>query len=354
MLVLLATLALAVEIQPILPANGAKPVGPYTPGLLAGDYLYVSGQGAGGATGIDAQTRACLNNVKAIVEGAGLTMANVVYAQLYLADIKNYEAVNQIWPEYFPDLPARATLEVTRMPTDTPIEVTVVAYKGKREAVTPPNTASIVPITPGVMTADRFFIAGILGRDNENNVIPKTVEAQVDTLVERFQRVLTAAQLTPAHVAFLNVYRTPAMPLALVTRALSKLYRADRPAVAIVEVPALPFGANVSLTGVAGRDLASVRREGVCSTIGETRYCSLSSGSTEVTGRQTRSTLRRLDLDRIVATNVYLDSIDEFAEMNAAYAEAFSGKVLPTRTTVQPMKTGRNGRKFRFSFVALR
>ncbi len=358
---LLSTLAAlassAADIKLVTPANAAKPVGPYSPGLLVGDYLYVSGQGAG-VNGvipptIEEQTRACLNNVKAIVEGAGLTMNQVVYAQLYLADVKNYEAVNKIWPEYFADLPARATLAVTRMPTDTPIEITVVAFKGAKEKVTL-ATPSPVPISPGVLTSDRFYLAGILGRDAENNTIPEKVDAQAAVLFERFERVLTAAKLTPKHVAFLNIYHTPQMPLEPITRRLARLYKGERPAIAMVEVPALPFGANVSLTGVAARDLAQKRKDGACTLIGATRFCSLASGSTDLVDRQTRNTLRLLDLTDVVVSNVYLDSIDEFTPMNQAYAEAFAGKTLPTRTTVQPMKPGANGAKFRYSFISVR
>jgi 2-iminobutanoate/2-iminopropanoate deaminase len=343
----------AADIQTIVPSNGAKPVGPYSPGLLAGDYLYVSGQGSTAKGKFEEHARSCLNNVKAIIEGAGLAMNQVVYAQLYLADIRNYEAVNKIWPEYFGELPARAALAVTRMPTDTPIEVTVVAYKGAREKVTL-ALPSPVPITPGILTADRFYLAGILGRDAENNTMPEKLEGQAAVLFERFERVIEAAKLTPRHFAFLNIYHTPQMPLEPITRRLARIYKGDRPAIAMVEVPALPFGANVSITGVAARNLADRQKDGACVSIGATRFCSLASGSTDLVDRQTRNTLRLLDLTNVVVSNVYLDSIDEFGEMNKSYAEAFAGKTLPTRTTVQPMKPGANGAKFRYSFVSVR
>jgi len=69
---------------------GVKPVGPYSPGILVGDYLYVSGQGGRDAAGtlsptVEGQTRQTLQNVKAIVEAAGLTMEHVVYSQVYIA-----------------------------------------------------------------------------------------------------------------------------------------------------------------------------------------------------------------------------------------------------------------------------
>src|SRR5947208_17187210 len=79
-------------IRAIVPNNGVAPIGPYTPGVFAGDYLYVSGQGAKRADGqmpasFESQVRQTLENVKSVVEAAGLTMKNVVYTQVYLDDI---------------------------------------------------------------------------------------------------------------------------------------------------------------------------------------------------------------------------------------------------------------------------
>src|SRR5688572_21408008 len=73
----------------VIAPPGPKPVGPYSPGIVAGDFLYVSGQGARDREGAlppapDAQVRQTLENVKNIVEAAGLTMGHVVYCQVYL------------------------------------------------------------------------------------------------------------------------------------------------------------------------------------------------------------------------------------------------------------------------------
>src|SRR4051812_47360207 len=81
--------AFAAEKKAISPANGPKPVGPYSPGVLTNEYLYVSGQGAKKADGsipasLDDQLRQCFANIKTIVEAAGLTMEHVVMSQVYL------------------------------------------------------------------------------------------------------------------------------------------------------------------------------------------------------------------------------------------------------------------------------
>ena len=77
------------ERRRVIAPPGPKPVGPYSPGILADDFLYVSGQGGRDAEGklpatIEGQVRQTLQNVKVIVEAAGLTMEHVVYSQVYL------------------------------------------------------------------------------------------------------------------------------------------------------------------------------------------------------------------------------------------------------------------------------
>ena len=86
----LACMHLRAEGNVIMPP-GAKPAGPYSPGILAGEFLYVSGQGAEGPDGRfpemrGDQIRQCLDNMKPIVEAAGLTMEHVVYTQVYLTE----------------------------------------------------------------------------------------------------------------------------------------------------------------------------------------------------------------------------------------------------------------------------
>jgi 2-iminobutanoate/2-iminopropanoate deaminase len=126
----------AVERKAIFPTS-AKPIGPFSPGVLAGDYLYVSGQGARDANGnlpagVAAQTKQCLNNIKTIIEAAGLTMDHIVYTHIYLTDMRNYGPMNSAYATFFKDpLPARSTMGVTRMPLDTPVEISAIAFRDK-------------------------------------------------------------------------------------------------------------------------------------------------------------------------------------------------------------------------------
>lgn len=338
-----ASLVLAADLRVVVPSDGPKPVGPYSPGIVHGDYLYVSGQGSAvngkHPDGVEIQARACLNNVKAIVEAAGFRMEQIVHVQLYLADIAQYDGVNRIWPEYFPTPPARATLAVKRMPTDTPIEITVVAYRGKAQRVFLPDARPSVPMSPGMLTADRLYIGGILGRDAEAGSIPSGARAQAELAFKRYGRVLEAAKVDKLATAFVTVYHTPQMPLQDLTITMTAYFGDRLPPHSVVEVPALPLGANIEITGVAARNRSDRKSDGDCSVIRDTAFCAL--------GENLRAE------EKVVATNVYIDSIDEFSSMNLKYAEAFNGKALPTRTTVQPMPVGKQP-KFRFSYIAVR
>src|SRR3984893_1731918 len=128
MVFLLANGALAQQRQIEIPDR--KSLNPArSSGIDAGEYVYVSGQGPERPDGsvpsdFDAQATQALENVKAIVVAAGLTMEHVVYVQVYLEDLNNYERLNKIFAKYFPHIPpARAVLGVARVP-QSPIEIT--------------------------------------------------------------------------------------------------------------------------------------------------------------------------------------------------------------------------------------
>src|SRR5215510_6754341 len=96
--------------QQIFTNTGAAPVGPYSQGLRVGDFLFVSGQGAldpvtGKIVGetIEEQTARVLENIKAILEAGGATLADVVKANSYLSDIALFERYNKVYASYFPD-----------------------------------------------------------------------------------------------------------------------------------------------------------------------------------------------------------------------------------------------------------
>ncbi len=115
--------------------NAPRPSGPYSQAIIAGDFIYVAGQGpTDPATGkvvrdsIGAETRQVLKNIQAILEAAGATMADVVKCNVYLANRYDFAAMNEVYREFFPtEPPARTTVE-SHPPADIRVEIDCVAY----------------------------------------------------------------------------------------------------------------------------------------------------------------------------------------------------------------------------------
>ena len=358
----LAAFAQSERFVRVFPTTGARAGGPYSPGLWAGERFYVAGQGARTRegtlpVGAEAQIRQVLNNVKGLVEAAGLTMEHVVNSQVYCEDLRHYELLNRIWREYFPGRPpARSTAQAAALPGPTPFEVNAIAVRDKSTVVGVelPGSKSPVPLSPMVMVKDRAFVSGILGRDAEAGVIPASFEAQAGMAFARLERVLRAGKLDARHMIALNVALTESMPEAVVQAALAK-WGAERRelAVTITRVVALPFGANVSLHGVATRHLRPRSRQGNCVGADGTVYCGQFAADdyrTALIGLT--GLLQRFagGLPTIVATYVQLDDVREFGAMNQVYAELIP-QPLPTRTTTQPAAVGRSA-KFRIAVIA--
>ena len=129
----------AFSMKEIISTTGAPgAIGPYSQAVKAGDLLFVSGQlpidpatGAFAGDDIAAQTRQSLTNVKNIVEAAGMTMADVVRVGVFLQDMEHFGAMNAVYGEFFTgDCPARAAVQVARLPKDALVEIEAVAYKG--------------------------------------------------------------------------------------------------------------------------------------------------------------------------------------------------------------------------------
>ena len=122
--------------QAIKPEKAPKAIGPYSPAVLINDTLYISGQlGIDVKTGelgkdIESQTRFSLNNLKTILEDAGMNMDNIVKTTVLLSDINNFSAMNNIYNEYFNEpYPARAAFEVAALPKGGLVEIEAIAVK---------------------------------------------------------------------------------------------------------------------------------------------------------------------------------------------------------------------------------
>ena len=117
---------MADQLQPVTARNLPPPVGPYSPGMVVGNLVFVSGQaGRDPATGrlagdsIEAQTEQVLKNIATILEAAGTTMQHVIRCGVFIVDMKEFPRMNEVYARVFgAHRPARTTVEVSGLPGD--------------------------------------------------------------------------------------------------------------------------------------------------------------------------------------------------------------------------------------------
>ncbi|MBC8016324.1 MAG: RidA family protein [Sporomusaceae bacterium] len=127
-------------MKTVINTNGApQAIGPYSQAIKANGFLFVSGQipldpvtGQIVYGGVEAQTYQVLNNLKAILVHEGLSFDNVVKASVFLKDLGDFETVNKVYGQYFAnEPPARACVQVAKLPRDVSVEIEVIAVYGK-------------------------------------------------------------------------------------------------------------------------------------------------------------------------------------------------------------------------------
>ncbi|MEN3038044.1 MAG: RidA family protein [Candidatus Kryptonium sp.] len=125
------------EKKIIYTERAPKPIGPYSQAIVAGDFIFTSGQipidprtNQVVQGDIKGQTRQVLENLKAVLEAAGATFDDVVKVNVYMKDLNEFSAMNEVYSEYFKNSPpARTTVEVSRLPRDVKIEIDLIAVK---------------------------------------------------------------------------------------------------------------------------------------------------------------------------------------------------------------------------------
>jgi len=124
--------------QIIKTTNAPAPIGPYSQAVQAGNFLFVSGQvainpesGELNIGNIEEETHQVMRNLKAVLLEAGLTFDHVVKSTIFLSDMGTFSQVNEIYGQYFTaDFPARETVQVSVLPKNVNVEISVIAVLG--------------------------------------------------------------------------------------------------------------------------------------------------------------------------------------------------------------------------------
>ena len=129
---------MAAPLAPVSTSDAPGAIGPYSQAIIAGGFLFASGQipldpttGTITEGGITAQAHQVLQNLGAVLKAAGISYDRVVKTTVYLSDMANFPAVNEIYATYFPaPAPARATIQAAALPRNVLVEIDLVAFVG--------------------------------------------------------------------------------------------------------------------------------------------------------------------------------------------------------------------------------
>lgn len=124
------------KTKAILPPGSPPPLAPYSPGMQAGNILYVSGMLSMDATGatfavgdVRAQTRKVLESVRSVVESAGGSMRDVTFNSIFLKDLSDYAGMNEVYAEFFPVAPpARYCIRADLVRPEFLVEISSIAH----------------------------------------------------------------------------------------------------------------------------------------------------------------------------------------------------------------------------------
>lgn len=122
----------------ITTTEAPAPIGPYSQAVSAGGFLFASGQialdplnGQLVTINILQETNQVMRNIGSVLAAAGMDYSHIVKTTIFLKDMEQFSAVNDVYGEYFNgDFPARETVQVSRLPKDVNVEISVIAFKG--------------------------------------------------------------------------------------------------------------------------------------------------------------------------------------------------------------------------------
>lgn len=342
------------------------PVGPYSPAVVAGGLIYLSGTLAQDATGtigprgdVAGQVRRVLERMRGVLEAAGSSLPQVVAVTVYLRSPGDFAAMNEAYRAYWPDAPpTRTTVVADLVLPDALVEVSMIAVpNGAERAVVHPKgwMKSPNPYSYAIRTGDTLFVSGLVSRNGrDNSVVTGDIVAQTRAVMDNAGEILEAASMSHANVVSNRVYLPDAGAFQQMNETYRRYFPTAPPARAtvkaaltspqyLVEMTMIasaaerrviddgrPANPNLSAAIAAGRH---VYLSGMLDTRAETRG--------DVAG-QTRQTLARIGgalaaagvtPADVVDALVYLPNLKDFQAMNGVYREFFT-KDFPARATV--------------------
>ena len=384
-------LAQAQTLKVIYPAGYKSNDRPYSPAVLAGGTLYVSGQVPMNAEGnvpedFKGQVRQALLNLQNVLRGAGMDFGNVVWLNVYLTDMGNLAAMNQVyWKMIGPNPPARTILQVAALPAGQQVQVNCIAVADnqQRREIWPSGWRRGVHIDPpAILAGDVLYLSAQGDRDPLTGKRAADFPGEVKQALDNVGEVLRAAHMSYKNVVWVNPYMESGSRQSY--GVMSKVYATyfefgNTPGRGTISVVGLPEGGHIVFSCIAGADLSkrkAVRPRNMPPSptaspgvlYGNTLYLSAKGpfipGQGIVTSQfdlQLRQSMRNLldglqeadmDFSNVVWSTVYLRNMPDYGQMNGLYKTFFHG-MFPARTTLQQnFETGEIGAE-QISFIAV-
>jgi 2-iminobutanoate/2-iminopropanoate deaminase len=356
----------------VITADRAAANPPFSPGILAGTTLYLSGQlgrnpsTQAPAAGIREQTRYAMENIGALLGAAGMGYPNVVKCHVYLASMDDYAGMNETYRSFFPDrVPARTTIEAAGLPYDAGVEIACIAYAdvSRISVVVPPKGSLPVPLGPysaGVWAGETLYLSGMGGQFPDGRPLPTSLGGQVRQALVNIGTTLEAAGLSHSDVLSGEAYVTTPAEAAEFPAAYGSFFAppSTHPRLMIF-VPRLPGPIKAELTVVAARDTGrrevippSNSRENVAraARAGDALYTRGESAEDAGAGfeAQYRAVLKRqeailraagLGWADVADVQVYLTDLDNMEDLDDIFRATFP-QDPPARTTIRVRPSG--------------
>ena len=222
---------------------GAAPRSHASPAIRDGEYLYISDMAevGGPAKGVSEQTRRALGQLEAVLAASKLTLGDVVKIELYLTDLAQLDAVNQILRPAFKHAPTRTVVGVRELPNGAALALNAIAARGGK-AVKAAGVASSADESAAIQVGNRLFISGRTATPTLDTA------GQIREVMDDFGKLLKAAGMNFSHVVKGKVYVATMEDYAAMNAAYGSYFTDLFPTRSCIEMTALPHNAKVAIT----------------------------------------------------------------------------------------------------------
>ncbi len=342
---------------------GAPPIGPYSPAVVAGGLVYVSGMLGTGADGqlvgpdVGSQTQRILDRLREILDAAGSSLSQTVSVSVFLKNPADFEALNAAYREYFRESPPARTTVVTDLLNGALVEISAIAVLNgaAREVLIPDGwMKSPRPYSYIVRTDDLVFFSGLISRRGaDDTFVPGTVGQQTKTILDNASTLLKTAGVSVEQVVQSRVFITDVAEFAGMNDAYRTYFTQAPPAraTAVARLTGNDYLVEITLVATRGKKevigppsttvpLSSAVRAGnrvfLSGVLGNTdANVNDASGQTKEVMTRINRTLTQAGLSfaDVADSTVYMTDLSQFATMNGVYRESFAS-APPARATI--------------------